>query len=267
MPRLPLHADRCPALVAVLGGGPFPAVERMHMTTAMRRASFVRAVLSASVLSGAAFPARARAATKAAPIMSPDQALARLKAGNAKFIAGTLDAQRAVVERRTDLANEQRPFAMILSCADSRVPPEDVFDQTVGDLFVCRVAGNFLDPGVVGSFEYAVDHIGTPSLLIVLGHQRCGAVTAAVEMAQSGHKTDSSIQAIIDAVRPAVAATPRGTLGATAYVDAVVRTNARLNARAAGQRSAILREAVAHHQLKIIPAYYSLDSGRVTLLS
>jgi carbonic anhydrase len=222
------------------------------------------AALTAATLPCA--PRWAGAATTVTPSMSPERALARLMDGNASFVTGTLNGGRAVAERRADVAGGQRPFAMVLACADSRVPPEHVFDQSVGDLFVCRVAGNVLEPGTLGSFEYAISYIGSPAVLVVLGHERCGAVIDLVELVKSGRPAGSSIQVIVDAIRPAVNGTPRGRLSDAAYIEAIVRSNARMTARAVTLRSAIVRGAVERHHLKVVPAYYALESGRVTLL-
>jgi carbonic anhydrase len=155
---------------------------------------------------------------------------------------------------------------MVLCCADSRVSPEHVFDQSVGDLFVCRVAGNVLEPAALGSFEYAVANIGTPAVLVVLGHERCGAVSDSIKLLASGTTAPGSIGKIVDAIAPAVHATDRGTLSEGEYVEAVVRANARMVADEAAARSAIIRKAVASHHLKIVAARYGLASGRVTLL-
>jgi carbonic anhydrase len=197
---------------------------------------------------------------------TPDQALARLIAGNRRFVKGTLSGASAVVERRTDVAHRQKPFAMALACADSRVPVEHVFDQSVGDIFVCRVAGNILAPSILGSLEFAASAFGSAAL-VVLCHERCGAIESTLALLENGGTAPGSIQSIVDAIEPAVRATKRGSLSEEEYVDAVIRTNARLVARALAQQSAILRKAVRAGELKIVPAHYDLDSGRVTLLA
>lgn len=214
----------------------------------------------------AALPRPTPAAYSGGPSITPDEALARLMAGNKKFMAGSLQATNALLERRADVANGQRPFAMVLCCADSRVPPEQIFDQSVGDLFVCRVAGNILEPGGLGSFEYAIANIGSPALLVVLGHQNCGAVTDSIKLVQSHQRAPASIQAIVEAIRPAVTATAQGTMSAGEYTEAVVRANAKLVAHETVARSAIVKKAVGEHHLKVVAARYALDSGHVTLL-
>ena len=114
--------------------------------------------------------------------VSPDVALARLKAGNARFVANPVSKGKPTAARRAETAQTQHPFAIIVGCADSRTSPELVFDQNIGDLFVVRTAGNLVDDHGLGSIEYAVDHLGT-RLIVVLGHQRCGAVKAAMASA------------------------------------------------------------------------------------
>ena len=138
--------------------------------------------------------------------MNASEALTRLQAGNGRFVAGqtTRDPQTAPQNRR-ELADGQAPFAVILSCADSRVPPELVFDADLGELFVVRVAGNVLDPIVLGSIEFAVTALGT-RLLVVLGHSACGAIEAALgQIAEPSADLSPHLQALVAALRPAVA--------------------------------------------------------------
>jgi carbonic anhydrase len=187
---------------------------------------------------------------------TPDQALDLLLAGNARFVEGHA-AGHDLVARREQVAGEQHPFAVVLSCSDSRVPSELVFDQGLGDLFVCRVAGNVLNPIVLGSIEYAVSHF-SPLLVVVMGHERCGAVTAALELAEAGGRVEGSIHTVLDALGPAI--------GPGVSVDAAVRANAEATARAVVERSEIVRRAVESGKLRVIAAEYSLDSGKVALL-
>ncbi len=195
---------------------------------------------------------------------TPAQALDRLTAGNARFVKGKLEAVNAIAERRADVAGEQMPWAILLTCADSRVPPEHIFDQGLGDLFVCRIAGNILETQIVGSMEYAIAHFNSP-LLMVLGHQRCGAVTDTIKLVEKGGKAPGSIQSLVEAIAPVVRATKRGSLGDAAYLDKVVAANARAVAESV-QRSAIVRLAVSAKKLRVVAAEYSLDSGKVKLL-
>lgn len=142
-----------------------------------------RAALMAFALSTAVTASAARASTAgvaSAPIVSPDVAIERLKAGNARFVKGKPSRPNATPKRRAEIAGSQHPFAIVVSCSDSRVPPEMVFDAGLGDLFVVRTAGEVVTAVEMASIEYAVDHLGA-SLVLVMGHERCGAVKAAVE--------------------------------------------------------------------------------------
>lgn len=187
-------------------------------------------------------------------------------AGNAAFVAGSPKAPSAIHERRTELAGAQQPFAMVLTCADSRISPEHVFDCSLGELFVCRVAGNILEPGTLGSFEFALSQFESVVLLVVLGHQRCGAVTETIALVENGKSAEGSIETIVEAIRPAVEDTKRGAMADEDYVDAVVSVNAGRVARAILEGSRIVGDAVAAKRLKVLAARYCLDSGRVLLL-
>jgi carbonic anhydrase len=231
------------------------------------RAGFMRGGLAALTLAGiSGLPEVVRAANSGPPEMTPDAALARLMAGNAKFVAGSLQPSEALVERRADVANGQRPFAMVLTCADSRLPPEHIFHETVGDLFVCRVAGNILEPGALGSFEYAIAMIGSPAVLMVLGHEHCGAVKDSIALTKAQQKAPGDIAVIVDAIAPVIAATPQGSMSDAAYVQAVMIANAKHVAHEIATRSEIVEKAIAAHQLKVVAARYALDSGKVTLI-
>lgn len=231
------------------------------------RASFLAAAGGAAL--GLTFPARAEGGT-AVPIKerpkTPRQALNRLMAGNAKFVKGKLESVSAIAERRADVAGKQMPWAIVLTCADSRVPPEHIFDQSLGDLFVCRVAGNIVEVQIVGSMEYAIEHFHSP-LLMVLGHQRCGAVTDTIKLVENGGTAPGSIQSIVDAIAPVVRATKRGSLGDAAYLDRVIAANARAVAKSVRARSKIVRHAISTNELRVVAAEYSLDSGKVRLLA
>lgn len=160
----------------------------------------------------------------------------------------------------------QQPFAVVLTCYDSRVAPELVFDCTLGDLFVCRVAGNVLEPGTLASFEYAVSRFESVRALVVLGHQRCAAVTEAVATLRAGAAGEGHLAALVAAIRPAVEATHRGSMSDEAYVEAVVDTHARNVVHALVTESAIVKDAIAAQRVALVAARYSLDSGRVTFL-
>jgi carbonic anhydrase len=197
--------------------------------------------------------------------LAPAAALQRLLDGNARFVAGRLNGSAGIAGQRMKVASGQEPFAVVLTCSDSRVAPEYVFDEGLGDLFVARVAGNVLDGDVLGSIEYAVAHFQS-SVVVVLGHQRCGAVTESVELVHRHETAPGAIQGIVNEIRPAIAATKRGSLDEKEYVEAVIRTNAKLVAHAMPRRSTIVATAVRTGKLRVVPARYSLDTGRVALI-
>jgi carbonic anhydrase len=189
------------------------------------------------------------------------EALKRLIEGNARFASGRLSHTTAeyVAEARGKVAQSQRPFAIIVGCSDSRVEPELVFDQGLGDLFVVRAAGEVVDDVALGSIEYAVEHLGS-ALIVVLGHERCGAVSAAVARAQEpGH-----IAVVLKAIEPAVEQTS-GQPGDP--VENAVRAQARDVAQQLQGATPILAERVRSGQLKVVAARYDLDSGQVEWLA
>jgi carbonic anhydrase len=178
--------------------------------------------------------------------------------GNKRYVRHKEQHPDESMARRKELETGQHPFAVILGCADSRVPPELLFDQGLGDLFVIRVAGNLVDDDVLGSIEYAVEHLDT-KLIMVLGHEKCGAVSAAVE----GGDVPGHLKALVEAIQPSVDAT-RNDPGDR--VHNCVIANAR---RVAGQIRAsepVLKEAIEKGGLKVVAADYLLDSGKVNLL-
>ena len=199
--------------------------------------------------------------------MTPEAVLARLLAGNESFLTGKTGSRAALPARRAEVANTQQPFAVVLTCYDSRVVPELIFDCTLGDLFVCRVAGNILEPGAIASFEYAISYFESVRALVVLGHQRCAAVTEVVSVLRRGGAPRSDLTALLTAIQPAVESTQQGSLSDEAYVEAVIEAHARNVTRALTAKSAIVRDAVAAQRIALATARYSLDSGRVELLS
>jgi carbonic anhydrase len=194
---------------------------------------------------------------KAQGITSND-ALAMLMAGNERFVNHKEQHPDQTQARRKELEGAQHPFAVILGCADSRVAPELLFDQGLGDLFVIRVAGNIVDDDVLGSIEYAVEHLGT-RLVLVLGHEKCGAVSAAVEGgAAAGH-----LKSLVTAIQPSVAATKNESGD---KIHNCVIANARRVARQIRESEPVLRELVEGKGLKVVAADYALDTGKVSLL-
>src|SRR4051812_3172393 len=190
----------------------------------------------------------------------PAEALARLEAGNQRFKSGSLQHPDESVERRTQLGKGQAPFAVVLGCADSRVPPELTFDQGLGDLFVIRVAGNIIDDGIVASIEYGVEHLGA-RLIVVLGHERCGAVTAAKETIAAGGKAPGHLTTLVTAIKPAVDAT------ATVDLDATIKANVLNVVKALETSEPVLKAMVEKKEIVVKGAYYDLDSGAVTFLN
>jgi carbonic anhydrase len=191
---------------------------------------------------------------------SPDAVVKELKDGNARFVAGKSKHPDQTVARRAELAKGQHPKAAILGCADSRVPPELVFDEGLGDLFVVRVAGNVADPIDLGSLEYAVEHLGV-GVVVVLGHHSCGAVKATVD-ASGVLEAQGNIGAILAEIAPAVNQA-KATPGKEGLVDDAVHANAARTAGALVERSPVLKKAVEEKKLKIVTAVYDLASGKV----
>ena len=189
-----------------------------------------------------------------------DKIWADLMAGNQRFIVGKTNT-RDLVSLRQSLAKGQHPKATVLSCSDSRVPPEILFDQSLGDLFVVRSAGNIADAIGLGSMEYAFEHLGS-TVLVVLGHSKCGAVAAAM----SGEKMPTSnLQALVDQIAPAVAKVKNSAKG-DALVESEVQENVHLSTRDVLAHSEILRHAQEEGKLTVYEAEYELDTGKVVRL-
>jgi carbonic anhydrase len=197
------------------------------------------------------------------PTYTAEEALARLKAGNERFVAGHARFPTVQKEVLAELAKGQQPYATILGCSDSRVPPELVFDASFGELFVIRVAGNVLGPSILGTLQYAGAHLRTP-LFIVMGHEGCGAVSAAIESKFHGATQESRIQLLLEDILPALddvdAALPHEALMQSA-VEANVRHTVR---RLLETPEAQARLAVG--KMKLIGAVYELESGCVRFL-
>jgi carbonic anhydrase len=194
-------------------------------------------------------------------ILSPDQALERLKAGNDRYVNGVMKRHDFGAEREA-LASGQNPFAGILSCADSRVAPEYAFDAGRGDLFVVRVAGNFINEDVVASFEYAVNFLGT-TLLVVLGHDKCGAVDAAIKAVKEGAELPGHLPHLVGHIRPAVktAMTEPGDLLANA-----IRENVLLNVENLKTSTPILSSYVSENKVRVVGGIYQLKDGHIEWL-
>lgn len=186
------------------------------------------------------------------------QAIQKLIEGNRRFFLSRQSHPNQHSERRQELMKGQKPFAVIIGCSDSRVSPEIIFDQGLGDLFIIRVAGNIVDDIALGSIEYAVEHLGT-QLVMVLGHSKCGAVTATVQ----GGDAPGHIASIVAAIEPSIEKAKKipGDL-----TDNTIKMNAR---HVTGQIQAaepILAEMFRRGKIAVVSAYYDIDTGEVTLL-
>src|SRR6266404_2530945 len=184
--------------------------------------------------------------------VSADAALAKLKEGNTRFVNSKVSAGKPTAARRAETAQSQHPFAIILGCADSRTSPEIIFDQNIGDIFVVRNAGNLVDDHALGSIEYAVEHLGA-RLIVVLGHERCGAVSAAL----AGDTAPGHLQSVVRDIQPAVQAT-KGKEG-DALSNAIHENDALVAAKI--RQEAQLGELAS--QVKVVEGYYDLDTGKV----
>jgi carbonic anhydrase len=194
------------------------------------------------------------------PPATPDAIWNNLMAGNSRYVAGHIKA-RAIVPLRQSLANDQHPKVVVLTCSDSRVPPELIFDQSLGDLFVVRSAGNIADAIGLGSIEYSVEHLGS-TMVVVMGHTSCGAVKAAC----SGDKMPTAnLQAIVDQIDPAVKLAKTQAQG-DAVLDAAVRDNVAQSAKDLLAHSDVLRHMVDDGKISVVEAVYHLDTGKVERL-
>jgi carbonic anhydrase len=252
----------------------------------MRKTQLLASFIAISLLSANQFARGADPAHGDQPIVAPAEAISKLKEGNGRYTIGNqqhphesseersymatnsyentgmtflgMSAAQAL-RRRAELTKSQHPFAIVVSCSDSRVPPELVFDQGLGDLFVLRVAGNVINDESLGSIEYAVDHLAV-RLVMVLGHQSCGAVKAARETIAAKGKAPGHIESLVTAIKPAVEATAKDDL------DATIKANVKHVVEALRSSTPILKSKVDSGGVQVIGGYYSLDSGAVTFL-
>jgi carbonic anhydrase len=225
----------------------------------MKKTQLLSCFIAAGLLSANQFAQAADPTHSDQPSVAPTEAISKLKEGNGRYTSGNLQHPGQTTERRTELANTQHPFAAILSCSDSRVPPEIVFDQGLGDLFIVRVAGNVINDEGLGSLEYTVDHLGT-RLILVLGHQSCGAVDAAKKTIAAKGKAPGHIQSLVTAIKPAVEATGKDDLETT------IKANVKNVVQALRSSTPILKAEVDSGKIQVIGGYYSLDTGAVTFL-
>jgi carbonic anhydrase len=198
-----------------------------------------------------------------AELPTPEGALVWLKDGNHRFVTGKPIHPHAAAERRMETANGQHPYATILTCSDSRVPAEIVFDEGIGDLFVVRVAGNVCNVDETGTIEYGTDHLGTP-ILVVLGHTMCGAVTAVVTKAE----LHGSIPQLVSRIKPAAqkAQAEHPALHGKDLVPAAIEANVWQAIEDLLKRSEMTRKRVKEGKLTIVGALYDIESGKVKWL-
>ena len=201
--------------------------------------------------------------TKHPPAYTPDEALDRLKAGNARFVNGRAQFPTVQKEVLAELAKGQHPYATILGCSDSRVPPELVFDARFGELFIIRVAGNVLGAPILGTFQYAGAHLKTP-LFVVMGHEGCGAVEAALAWKFEGAVQKSRIQVLLEDILPALDGLD-GAQPAEALLRAAVEANVRHTVRRLLETPEG-QARLATKEMKLVGAVYDLESGHVRFL-
>ncbi|MGA8035577.1 MAG: carbonic anhydrase [Candidatus Acidiferrales bacterium] len=239
----------------------FNAVKKSHAPTvndAESRRAFLKISVGAAVAGAVgvasaemALPARVAAQSN----LTPDEALKELMEGNARFAANKMTSFEHDVEMlKSKTVDKQEPYAAVLACADSRVPVEILFDQTIGHVFVARVAGNVVTPEIIGSLEYGAAVLGT-KVILVLGHRSCGAVKAAIQ----GKGVPGQISSLFPHLQPAVDAAGPET-------EATTKENAKVQARLLRESSTVISEMVKAGKVKVVPAYYDLGSGAVTLL-
>ena len=194
-------------------------------------------------------------------VTGPDEALQRLLDGNQRYVNNRTVDPNQTERRRVEVATGQHPFATILGCVDSRVPPEIVFDRGLGDLFVIRTAGQVVDQAVMGSIEFGSFELGIP-LVFVLGHESCGAVKATLETLEANGHAEGSIGYLVEAITPAIEAA-HGQEGDE--LDNAVKANVSLVVEQLKQ-SPILSAAIAAGTLKIVGGRYDLDKGAITMV-
>jgi carbonic anhydrase len=234
------------------------------MTELARRSVLKIAAVAAAGLALAphAFAANAKAPAKPQNVLSPDAALQRLIRGNGRYIEG-VSKRHDFKHEREALSAGQNPFAGILSCADSRISPEYCFDVARGDIFVCRVAGNFASDDMIASFEYAVEVLSTP-LIVVLGHDACGAVDATIKSIKDNTTLPGHLPALVAALTPAVTAVQSepGDILANA-----IRRNVVLNVEKLKSATPILKRAVDDKRIRIVGGIYKLATGQVEFMA
>jgi len=190
------------------------------------------------------------------------EALQKLMDGNKRFVSGTLAQKDLSAKKREELAKGQKPFATVLTCSDSRVPPELLFDQGLGDIFVVRVAGNVVDPIALGSIEYAAEHLGSP-LVLILGHSKCGAVKATLE---SKGKPEGNIGAIVKKIIPAVDAAKKKGGTQDEILETAIKENVKNVYADVMKNSKIIPHLVEEGKLMIVAGEYDITTGKIEMI-
>jgi carbonic anhydrase len=232
-------------------------VMKTHSDQELSRRNLLRMGLAAAAVgfSGGGLELAIPPAVHAQSTLTPDAAITELMNGNKRFTSGRLTAHEqdlAIIKQHTE--EKQEPFVAVLSCADSRVPVELVFDQSIGHIFVTRVAGNVITPEIIGSLEYGAAVLGTKAIL-VMGHSNCGAVKAAIQ----GKDVPGQISALFPHLRPAITQAGPDLAGAT-------KANAKIQAALLRESSPVISGMVKSGSLKVVAGYYDLGTGTVTLL-
>jgi carbonic anhydrase len=253
--------------VRELSGEPTAVTRRrlFGITAGTAAGTFVATGAPAAAASASASVRQSPVRPREATSLDAEGAWRKLADGNLRFVTGRQSHPHESLRWRESLVEGQHPFAVVLGCADSRVPPELVFDHGLGDLFTIRAAGEVLDNSVLGSVEYAVEHLGVP-LVVVLGHAKCGAVSAAVDVVRGRAEVSGDVSVLVRSIEPAVLSTPPDADEAR-FLATAVDNQARRVASLMQERSVTLRTAVAHHGLKVVAASYQLDTGAVTRLT
>jgi carbonic anhydrase len=232
----------------------------MRVLSRSRSSIVLLAAFTALVLPGALMAAETASVVQtkeSQAAMTPAKALDTLKAGNKRFLAGK-SVQKGMPAKVKATKDGQYPFAAVLSCMDSRVPTEIVFDQSIGDLFSIRVAGNVVNADNLGSMEYAVKVVGI-KLIVVMGHTSCGAVKGAIDDVKVGNLTE-----LLAKIQPAVKASGPGTSKDHAYVDKVGEQNVRESMKEIKAKSSVLKEAIDSGAIGLVGGMYDLETGTVT---
>lgn len=191
-----------------------------------------------------------------------DEALQKLMDGNKRYVTGSLAKKDIGQTKRNQLSKGQKPFAIVITCSDSRVPPEILFDQGLGDIFVIRVAGNVVDPIELGSIEYGAEHLNSP-LLFILGHKKCGAVTASLE---AEGKPEGNIGAIVKKIMPAAAAAKKKGGTKDEILETAIHENVKNVYKDVMNKSKIINHLASEGKLEIVGGCYDITTGKIEMI-